>query len=138
MFSVETKTLDITQLEQTVLSVIEQVCEQFGLKRDFGYISLSSQIIADYLSTYSTKLLVDFSAYIDTNIVSLIFYANQASFKNFFNEFKEIEALRLLANSIEVSNDNKTLTLNFHVKPKPNYLNKTKLQKSIHQNAPLI
>ena len=138
MFSIETTIFDISRLTQSVLTTVEDVCDQFGLNNDFGYISLSSQIIAEYLSATNKKLSVSFSVYVDTGKLSLIYTANKASFQNFLIEFKEIEELRLLSNLIEVSRENKTLVLDFHVKPRPNHLNQTRLKKIIYQNTPLI
>lgn len=138
MFSIEKTIFDISRLTQFVLTTIEGVCDQFGLNNDFGYISLSTQIIAEYLSATNTKLSVIFSVYVDTEKLSLIYSADKASFQNFLIDFNEIEKLRLLSDFIEVSMDNKTLVLDFHVKPRPNYLNQTRLKKIIYQNTPLI
>lgn len=138
MFSIEKRIFDISRLTQSVLTTIEDVCDQFGLNKDFGYITLSSQIIAEYLLATNTKLSVSFSVYVDSEKLSLIYSADKASFRNFLIEFNEIEELRLLSDFIEVSRDNKTLVLDFHVKPRPNYLNQTRLKKIIYQNTPLI
>lgn len=138
MFSIEKRIFDISRLTQSVLTTIEDVCDQFGLNKDFGYITLSSQIITEYLLATNTKLSVSFSVYVDSEKLSLIYSADKASFRNFLIEFNEIEELRLLSDFIEVSRDNKTLVLDFHVKPRPNYLNQTRLKKIIYQNTPLI
>lgn len=138
MFSIEKTIFDISRLTQSVLTTIENICDQFGLNNDFGYISSSSQIIAEYLSATNTKLSVSFSVYVDTEKLSLIYSADKASFQNFLIDFNEIEELRLLSDLIEVSRDNKTLVLDFHVKPRPNHLNQTRLKKNIYQNTPLI
>ncbi len=138
MFSIETKPLNETNLTQTVLATIEDVCQQFGLNKDFGYISLSTQIIAEYLSESNSNLFVTFSVYIDTDTLTIVYSADREFFKNFFSEFNEIEGLRLLTGPVEASTDNKALCLNFHVKPKFNYLYQNRLNKPIYQNISSI
>jgi hypothetical protein len=135
MVSIETNKLNATNVTTKVLSVVEDVCQQFGLNKDFGYISLSSQIIAEYLSAYNNTITINFSVYIETETLTLTYSTNQTCFSNFLIEFKEIEALRLMSDSIDVSAGNKTLSLNFHVKPKPNYLNQNKLKEQNYQNT---
>ncbi len=138
MYSIETNTLNETNVTQTVLATVEDICQQFGLNKDFAYISLTSQIISEYLSSSHKNTIVNFSAYVDTDILSLFFSSNQAVFQNFLIEFKEMEVLRLLSDSIEVSLDHKTISLNFHVKPKPKQLRQNKLKYHIHQNTKSI
>lgn len=135
MVSIETNKLNATNVTTKVLRVVEDVCQQFGLNKDFGYISLSSQIIAEYLSAYNNTITINFSVYIETETLTLTYSTNQTCFSNFLVEFKEIEALRLMSDSIDVSAGNKTLSLNFHVKPKPNYLNQNKLKEQNYQNT---
>lgn len=135
MVSIETNKLNATNVTTKVLRVVEDVCQQFGLNKDFGYISLSSQIIAEYLSSYNNTITINFSVYIETETLTLTYSTNQTCFSNFLVEFKEIEALRLMSDSIDVSAGNKTLILNFHVKPKPNYLNQNKLKEQNYQNT---
>jgi hypothetical protein len=135
MVSIETNKLNATNVTTKVLRVVEDVCQQFGLNKDFGYISLSSQIIAEYLSSYNNTITINFSVYIETETLTLTYSTNQTCFSNFLVEFKEIEALRLMSDSIDVSAGNKTLSLNFHVKPKPNYLNQNKLKEQNYQNT---
>lgn len=135
MVSIETNKLNATNVTTKVLRVVEDVCQQFGLNKDFGYISLSSQIIAEYLSLYNNTITINFSVYIETETLTLTYSTNQTCFSNFLVEFKEIEALRLMSDSIDVSAGNKTLSLNFHVKPKPNYLNQNKLKEQNYQNT---
>jgi hypothetical protein len=135
MVSIETNKLNATNVTTKVLRVVEDVCQQFGLNKDFGYISLSSQIIAEYLSSYNNTITINFSVYIETETLTLTYSTNQTCFSNFLVEFKEIEALRLMSDSIDVSAGNKTFSLNFHVKPKPNYLNQNKLKEQNYQNT---
>lgn len=135
MISIETNKLNATNVTTKVLRVVEDVCQQFGLNKDFGYISLSSQIIAEYLSAYNNTITINFSVYIETETLTLTYSTNQTCFSNFLVEFKEIEALRLMSDSIDVSAGNKTISLNFHVKPKPNYLNQNKLKEQNYQNT---
>lgn len=135
MVSIETNKLNATNVTTKVLRVVEDVCQQFGLNKDFGYISLSSQIIAEYLSAYNNTITINFSVYIETETLTLTYSTNQTCFSNFLVEFREIEALRLMSDSIDVSAGNKTLSLNFHVKPKPNYLNQNKLKEQNYQNT---
>ncbi len=135
MVSIETNKLNATNVTTKVLRVVEDVCQQFGLNKDFGYISLSSQIIAEYLSAYNNTITINFSVYIETETLTLTYSTNQTCFSNFLVEFKEIEALRLMSDSIDVSAGNKTLSLNFHVKPKPNYLYQNKLKEQNYQNT---
>lgn len=135
MVSIETNKLNATNVTTKVLRVVEDVCQQFGLNKDFGYISLSSQIIAEYLSSYNNTITINFSVYIETETLTLTYSTNQTCFSNFLIDFKETEALRLMSDSIDVSAGNKTLSLNFHVKPKPNYLNQNKLKEQNYQNT---
>lgn len=129
MYSIELFDLYADQLQQEVLSKIEEICEEFRLEDHFGTISFSiheflDEIIKNASSAFSQT---DISFYISSNELSMLVHHSQ-SLSELREKIEHTEmkpenpafAMVSLVDEIVFSNQDQDVSLLFHVKPKMN------------------
>lgn len=118
MVSISLNDLNKNTVYSKTLQVIEDFCDEYELSNDFGTISTANQEIIDYLSNTFDDFCVEFMLDIDNQELSITYY----SFESIFNSLLSFDAdrniIKNLCDDLELSSDNKLVSLTFHVKPK--------------------
>lgn len=139
MIKISHQNLDKTNLYTTVLQSVEDVCDEYQLSNDFGIISTACQEVVDYLMEFHPSFTTDMEIFIDNTSVSYNFYCGEPVFDQLLSHYEEENILNDLSDKIEVSSDNKEVSITFHVKTHipistPQGAMQTQYQKMLHRN----
>lgn len=139
MIKITHQNLDQTNLYITVLQSVEDVCDQYQLNKDFGVISTACQEVVDYLMEYHPSFMTDMEIFIDNTSLSYNFYCSEPLFDGLMSHYEDENILNDLSDKIEVSSDNKEVSLTFHVKTHisiatPQSAMQTQYQEMLHRN----
>lgn len=105
---------------EKTLSTIERLCEDYGIEQHFGTLSMTNQMVCDFLEE-TPHFSADVSFQIDNDSVSFQYILQSGDFKTLSKADEENTALfvlQSLADEISFSSDFDTLTITFHVKTK--------------------
>lgn len=103
---------------ERTLSTIERVCEDYGIEQHFGTLSMTNQMVCDFLEK-TPHFTADVSFQIDNDSVSFQYTLQSGDFVPLSKSNEENTALfvlQSLADEISFSSDFDTLTTTFHVK----------------------
>lgn len=139
MIKITHQNLDQTNLYITVLQSVEDVCDEYQLNKDFGVISTACQEVVDYLMEYHPSFMTDMEIFIDNTSLSYNFYCSEPLFDGLMSHYEDENILNDLSDKIEVSSDNKEVSLTFHVKTHisiatPQSAKQTQYQEMLHRN----
>ena len=139
MIKITHQNLDQTNLYITVLQSVEDVCDEYQLNKEFGVISTACQEVVDYLMEYHPSFMTDMEIFIDNTSLSYNFYCSEPLFDGLLSHYEDENILNDLSDKIEVSSDNKEVSLTFHVKTHipiamPQSAMQTQYQELLHRN----
>ena len=124
MIFLELEKLQEESIQAELLSVIENLCEEYQLGDHFGTISTAIHELADLVLEYGRAEMNSYQAsfIIDTTEISFQIRqtTNLFSLKKLFsnnNRDERVFTIVNLANEIEFSDDDQDISLSFHVKP---------------------
>ncbi|MDR2979879.1 MAG: hypothetical protein LBV02_05525 [Bacteroidales bacterium] len=127
MYSIELTDLYSDQLQQRVLGMIEEICEEFHFEDHFGTLSFSMhEILDEIIRNCSTEQsYTDLSFYISYKEVAVLIHHSESllPLRERLNDSQAREesaifAINQLVDGIEFSNQDQDLSLLFHVKSK--------------------
>jgi len=116
MIKISHQNLDKTNLYITVLQSVEDVCDEYQLSKEFGIISTACQEVVDYLNEYHPSFITDMEIFIDNTSLSYNFYCTEPLFDKLLSHYTDENILNDLSDKMEVSSDNKEVSITFHVK----------------------
>lgn len=116
MITISHQNLDKTNLYTTVLQSVEDVCEEYQLSKDFGIISTACQEVVEYLTENHPSFTADMEIFIDNTSLSYNFYCAEPLFGELLSHYADVNVLKDLSDKIEISSDNKEVSITFHVK----------------------
>lgn len=139
MITISHQNLDQTNLYTTVLQSVEDVCDEYQLSKEFGIISTACQEVVDYLTENHPSFTTDMEIFIDSTSLSYNFYCAEPLFGDLLSHYADENILKDLSDKIEVSSDNKQVSLTFHVKTHipiatPQSAMQTQYQEMVHRN----
>lgn len=139
MIKISHQNLDKTNLYTTVLQSVEDICDDYQLSKDFGVISTACQEVVDYLTEYHPSFTTDMEIFIDNTSLSYNFYCTEPLFNKLLSRYADENILKDLSDKIEVSSDNKEVSITFHVKTHipistPQSAMQTQYQEMLHRN----
>ncbi len=122
MIEISLSELNRSNFYEKTLQTIEQICEDFAIEKDFGSISMSNQMICDYLDSMQSDFNADVYFQIESDGITVQYSLQNGNFNSFAsNEDGQNTALfvlQSLADEISFSPDFVTLISTFHVKTK--------------------
>ena len=121
MIEIQLNHLSKENFYKETLDIIEKICDDYSLITHFGILSMSNQMVSDYLDTLS-YYDIDVSFIVDVNEVSFSYFLQSGTFKP-FSEITEngntgFYVLKQLADEVSFTSDYNELTASFHVKTK--------------------
>jgi len=139
MITISHQNLDRANLYTTVLQSVEDVCDEYQLSKEFGIISTACQEVVDYLTEHHPSFTTDMEIFIDNTSLSYNFYCAESLFGELLSHYEDENILKDLSDKIEVSSDNKQVSLTFHVKTHipiatPQSAMQTQYQEMLHRN----
>lgn len=134
MIEVSLTELNRSDFYEKTLKMIESICDDYAIEKNFGTLSMANQMVCDYLESTYPQFIADVSCQVDTDGVTMQYILQEGDFKNLStNENGENTALfvlQSLADEISFSTEYDTLVSTFHVKTKMH------IQRSMqHQNV---
>lgn len=122
MIEITLSDLNRSSFYQKTLQTLEHICDEYGIVNDFGTLSMTNQMVYDYLEATFPHFEADVDFQIESNEVSMNYILHSGDFKslseNFNNQNTALFVLQSLANEISFSTDFDTLITTFHVKTK--------------------
>lgn len=131
--------LNKTNFYEETLKNIERICDEYQLGQHFGTLSMTNQMLCDFLDTKS-DYSIDVSFQIDNNEVSFNYTLQSGDFRALSENQEENTALfvlRSLADEVIFSTDYNELTTTFHVKTKINIQRNLKQEKVRTLSSPI-
>lgn len=118
MINISLNDLNRSNAYVKTLQIIEDTCEQYDMNNHFGIISMANQEIIDYLSSFYNDFSVDFRLDMDNQEMSITYSAMESIFEHLSIYDSDRKLIQTLTDNLELSSDNKQVSLIFHVKPK--------------------
>jgi hypothetical protein len=110
--------------------MIEQICDDYARKEDFGTLSMANQMVCDYLENTYSDFSADVVFQIESDGVTFQYTLQSGGFQslaeNKDGQNTALYVLQSLADEITFSSDYDTLVSTFHVKTNMN------IQRSLH------
>lgn len=101
------------------LQVIEDLCEEYQLNNSFGVISMSNQVVADYLQSVDSNPLINVDFQLSNEGLSIFYGVSDQTLSGVISyDEKQFGLLRNFCDNIEYDSDNKSFMITFLVKPK--------------------
>lgn len=122
MIEVSLTELNRSDFYQKTLQMIEQICEDYAIEKEFGTLSMANQMVCDYLETNFPQFTADVDCQVDSEGVTMQYSLQGADFtslsSNADGENTACYVLQTLADEISFSTEYDTLVTTFHVKTK--------------------
>lgn len=130
MIELSLSELNRSSFYENTLQMIEQICDDYAMKEDFGTLSMANQMVCDYLENTYSDFSADVVFQIESDGVTFQYTLQSGGFQS-LAESKDgqntaLYVLQSLADEITFSSDYDTLVSTFHVKTNMN------IQRSLH------
>ena len=99
-----------------VLQTIEDMCDEYNLNKEFGFISTACQDVIEHLLGMGSDFSVNLDVNIESTEVSFLFTSTAPVFENLMEHYSEENILKDLTDSLDISSENTSVSLTFHVK----------------------
>lgn len=116
-----------------VLQTIEDICDQYQLNREFGFISTACQEIVEHLLGYHPGFSVDMDVFVEGTEMSFVFTSHTAVFADIMDHYDEENILKDLSDRVDISSDHKSVNLTFHVKTHHKVLRNMPQEEQVYQ-----
>lgn len=122
MIEVSLTELNRSNFYERTLQMIEQICDDYSIEKEFGTLSMANQMVCDYLENSQGPFTVDFHCQIESDSVTFQYAIRKGAFESLSqNESGDNTALfvlQSLADEVSFSTGYDTLITTFHVKTK--------------------
>lgn len=113
--------INITDLTQeniypVVLQSIEDICDEYNLNKEFGFISTACQEVIEHLLSSGNNFAVNLDINIENTELAFLFTSSDPVFENLLEHYSEENILKDLTDKLDISSENKSVSLTFHVK----------------------
>lgn len=135
MIELELLELNKQTMYASSLNQIENICEEYCLENHFGTISMANQEVIDYLDGKFDHYELDVTFHIDNDGLSVSYNSRTQIFSGLKAYEQQRQILSCLADELDLSTDNKSLILSFHVKPKLSILRNVRSMSASTINA---
>lgn len=130
MIELSLSELNRSSFYEKTLQMIEQICDDYARKEDFGTLSMANQMVCDYLENTYSDFSADVVFQIENDGVTFQYTLQSGGFQslaeNKDGQNTALYVLQSLADEITFSSDYDTLVSTFHVKTNMN------IQRSLH------
>lgn len=130
MIELSLSELNRSSFYEKTLQMIEQICDDYARKEDFGTLSMANQMVCDYLENTYSHFSADVVFQIESDGVTFQYTFQSGGFQslaeNKDGQNTALYVLQSLADEITFSSDYDTLVSTFHVKTNMN------IQRSLH------
>lgn len=130
MIELSLSELNRSSFYEKTLQMIEQICDDYARKEDFGTLSMANQMVCDYLENTCSDFSADVVFQIESDGVTFQYTLQCGGFQslaeNKDGQNTALYVLQSLADEITFSSDYDTLISTFHVKTNMN------IQRSLH------
>lgn len=130
MIELSLSELNRSSFYEKTLQMIEQICDDYARKEDFGTLSMANQMVCDYLENTYSDFSADVVFQIESDGVTFQYMLQSGGFQslaeNKDGQNTALYVLQSLADEITFSSDYDTLVFTFHVKTNMN------IQRSLH------
>jgi len=116
MIQINLNALTNEDLYPKVLQTIEDVCDEYNLNKEFGFISTACQEVIEHLLGLKTPFSVDLDINIESTEMTFLFSSTEPVFEHLMEHYTEENIIKDLSDRIDLSPENKTVSLTFHVK----------------------
>jgi len=116
MIQINLPALSKENIYSTVLQTVEDICDDYNLNREFGPISTANQEIVDYIMELDQPVSVDVDIYIESTDIAFSYTCSQPVFAHLMEKYADVNVLADLSDGLEITSDNKTVSVTFHVK----------------------
>jgi hypothetical protein len=122
MIEVSLTELNRSNFYEKTLQMIEQICDDYAIEKDFGTLSMTNQMVCDYLENNLNSFTVDFYCQIESDGVTFQYALQNGSFELLSQDADgdntALFVLQSLADEVSFSTGYDTLITTFHVKTK--------------------
>ena len=122
MMEVSLTELNRSNFYEKTLQMIEQICDDYAIEKDFGTLSMANQMVCDYLENNQSAFMVDFYCQIESDGVTFQYAMQNGTFEplsqNANGDNTALFVLQSLADEVSFSTGYDTLITTFHVKTK--------------------
>lgn len=122
MIEVSLTELNRSNFYEKTLQMIEQICDDYAIEKDFGTLSMTNQMVCDYLENNLNSFTVDFYCQIESDGVTFQYALQNGSFELLSQDADgdntALFVLQSLADDVSFSTGYDTLITTFHVKTK--------------------
>lgn len=122
MIEVSLTELNRSNFYEKTLQMIEQICDDYAIEKDFGTLSMVNQMVCDFLENTQESFTVDFYCQIESDGVTFQYAMQNGTFQqlsqNADGENTALFVLQSLADEVSFSTGYDTLITTFHVKTK--------------------
>ena len=122
MIEVSLTELNRSNFYERTLQMIEQICDDYSIEKEFGTLSMANQMVCDYLENSQGPFTADFYCQIESDSVTFQYAMRKGVFESLSqNESDDNTALfvlQSLADEVSFSTGYDTLITTFHVKTK--------------------
>lgn len=115
MIYIDKPALSKSNLYNTVLQTIEDICDQYSLQKEFGVISTANQQVVEFLQEKGDDFTVDFSCFIDNDEVGFCFESTVPVFQG-IESVEKGKLLAILSDNLEYQTDFKQVSFSFRAK----------------------
>jgi len=116
MIQINLSALQNEDLYPRVLQVIEDVCEDYNLNKEFGFISTACQEVVEHLLGMQKPFSVDLDINIENTEITFLFSSTDPVFQDLMEHYNEENIIKDLSDRVDISPENKEVSLTFHVK----------------------
>ena len=120
MIEISLTELNRSNFYEKTLQMIEQICDDYAIEKDFGTLSMVNQMVCDFLENTMNTFTVDFSCQVDNDGITFQYTMQDGGFQrlsqNDNGENTALFVLQSLADEVTFSTDYNTLITTFHVK----------------------